>query len=1307
MKNSKLSSKNQRLNKGHQPERSENDIQAELNAFSKIPLNQELPIAKKSKAIQDLLKTNQVVIIAGETGCGKTTQLPQICLQAGWGIRKQIAHTQPRRIAATSVANRIASELKTELGNTVGYAVRFSDKTSSQTRIKLMTDGVLLAELQSDPLLSRYEVIIVDEAHERSLNIDFLLGFLKKLLIKRSDLKVIVTSATIDLESFSRYFSNAPIMTVEGRTYPVEIVYQPLLAEGSQGEVESESKENKNREASSDVSIENSVVQAIDACIAQSTGDILIFSYGEAEIRQLTKHIQKQNYSQLVVLPLYARLGIKEQQAIFSSNSQRKVIISTNVAETSLTIPNILFVIDIGQARMSRYSQRNKIQQLPVEKISQASANQRKGRSGRIAPGICIRLYDEEDFNSRPEFTEPEIQRTNLSSVVLRLKSLGVKDVESFPFIQAPNERQWKGAFNLLFELGAMDESKQITSTGKQMSRLPLDPQLARILIDKNSHALEEMLIISSFLGVRDVRVRPPKDAAKGAQQKADFCHQEYQDKNSDIISVVNLWRFLENQKSALSNSKFRRWCNDHFINFVGWLEWRNTYFQIKDELHKIKNNSKNSNQQNNNKGNETGNEPSESKTATTEQIHRALIPGFIGQLLMKTTESHYLGARGLKVWIHPSSALFKQKSQWLLSTEMVETNKLYARANVPVKPEWFEDSAAHLLKNNYYDIHWRKNKGHAAAFLNKKLFGLPIVNKRLVDYGKVDVGVGRELFLKHGLVDNEVTIRLPFLETNQVIIDEIKLEEEKLRRSDMLINENQFTQLYNDLIPDNIIAIFKLKRWLKKDWSKRNDALVFTKKQLMNKESSTVDDYPSEIVVKGFMLPVSYRFAPGEPEDGVHVSIPIEMLSQFEEKDFEWLVPGYLKDKIVATLKNLPKVIRKQLIPLSDTADKCVTHIMSSDYQMKDFKHTLKNSLVRTNAIDISIDDIDSSNLPSHLKMKFIGVKAKHNNNPLHFSKLSELQNQFKSNQSIKSQTKKTSNGHVANSQINDSNKAMVTWPNSFIEIETITESNNQQIRLFSAITDCNDHVVIKQYPNLISATSAHYRGITRLLIIENKNTLKEMQNSWPDRRELEKLSLKFGGFSILLDWVATASLIELIEKSAKTIVTEKEYLELSKTVKNKLRVFIADKLANVLSCLKATQTVFIKLTYLRSDVYSESVADISKQLKYLWSSDCFIRKRGEFFSDYSRYIQGIESRIVRFQENNPRERQLMEGWSEWLEWWEELEQSDLPFEKRESLWELFWLMEEYRISLFSLNVKTKGKISSKKLQKAFEALE
>ncbi|MGB0496210.1 MAG: DUF3418 domain-containing protein, partial [Kangiellaceae bacterium] len=570
-----------------------------------------------------------------------------------------------------------------------------------------------------------------------------------------------------------------------------------------------------------------------------------------------------------------------------------------------------------------------------------------------------------------------------------------------------------------------------------------------------------------------------------------------------------------------------------------------------------------------------------------------------------------------------------------------------------------------------------------------------------------VDVTAARDLFLTQGLVENQVNIRLPFLEKNKAVVDEIKSEEEKLRRSDMLINEKEFSQLYDQLIPKNIVAVYKLKRWLKKDWEVRNTKLVLQKEQLTNSSTLAQEDYPSEIIVKGFTLPVSYRFAPGEAEDGVHVSIPIEMLNQFEEKDFEWLVPGYLKEKIIATLKNLPKIIRKQLIPLSNTADKCLEQIMSMDYFELDFKHTLKKCLLRSNAIDISIDDIDSTNLPSHLKMKYVGIKTKNNKRSPHFSKLSELQNQQKLDGNAKGQGNKAATYEQNQAQSKGSNRLMTSWPKSFTQIESLIKRGNQQVRLYTAITDCQDHVKLKQYPNLPSANHAHIRGITRLLIIENKNVFKEMKNSWPERREIEKLSLKFGGFSTLLDWVATATLIELINKSNNIIETEEEYLKLSQTVKSNLRALLADNLGNLLSCLKLTQAIYMRLSSLKSDAYSHSVNDISKQLKYLWSSDCFVRKSGEFYTDYCRYFQGIESRLTRLQENNPRERQLMDGWCEWLEWWEELKDSNLAYEKEEKLWELFWLMEEYRISLFSLNVKTKGKISTKKLQQAFEELE
>jgi len=1288
-------SKNTNKKSNRKVTRSDFQIASDIARFKKIRLNRELPIAEKAAEIQELLAENQVLIVAGETGCGKTTQLPQICLQAGLGIKKQIAHTQPRRVAATSVANRIASELKTELGNEVGYAVRFSDRTSENTRIKLMTDGVLLAELQSDPLLRRYEVIIIDEAHERSLNIDFLLGFLQQVLQKRKDLKLIVTSATIDPVKFSNYFNNAPMIQVEGRTYPVEVVYQPRGIDGEESG-----------------SLEESVVQAINYCIAKSTGDILIFSHGEAEIRQLSKFIQKQNYSQLIVLPLYARLGIKEQQAIFSASNKRKIIIATNVAETSLTIPNILFVIDIGLARISRYSQRNKIQQLPIEKISQASANQRKGRSGRIAPGICIRLYDEEDFDNRPEYTEPEIKRTNLSSVVLRLKALGVANVEDFPFIQMPNERQWKVAFNLLFEIGGMDEDKQITAIGRKMSRLPLDPQLSRILLDRNNQAFEEMLIVTSFLGVRDVRIRPPKEAAKGAQQKADVCHKAYQDENSDILSIINLWNFLNKQRELTSNSKFKRWCLDNFINFVGWLEWRNTYFQIKDEIKKLESKGKKSfvhdkrDSHNPNKKSATDCKKIgvEKTTASLEQIHRALIPGFISHLMMKTSEGHYQGARGLKVWTHPSSALFSKKPLWLLSMEMVETNKLYARSNVPVKPEWFEDSASHLLKDNFQDIHWRKSKGCVAAYLNQSLFGLPIVNKRLIDYGKIEPKLGRELFLKEGLVENAINVKFPFLDNNQSIVDRIKLEEEKLRRNDLLLDADAFAALYQELIPENIINVYKLKRWLKKDWQARNKRLCFSEESLKSNQTEKTKDYPSDIYVKGVMLPVSYRFAPGQAEDGIHVSIPVEMLSQFQERDFEWLVPGYLKDKIIATLKSLPKPIRKQLIPIADTAQLCLDYLTGFDYAERDYKKTLQESLLRTKAFELSVDQINTDDLPSHLKMKYVALNSSKNRNEKYYSDLSSIKKNYAGNHSS------STNNINANSKHSEAlaNQHQLTrWPEDDFKIEELVNKSGRELRLFNAITDCENYVVVKQYPSLVSALDANNKGVCRLIQIENKTLIKEFNNSWPERREIEKLTLRFGGFSNLLDWIVCTNALQIISSAGARVESKGSYEQVQVMVSRDLRSRVANDLNAVIWCLKSTQKIYLHMSQLKSEVYQASISDISAQLKKLWSSESFTRKGARVFSDYKRYLEGVESRLVRIEENFPRESQLMQDWLEWVGWWKELEQEYLNFEASEQLWKVFWMLEEYRLSLFTLNIKIDGKISAKKLQKAFDKVE
>ncbi len=1230
------------------------------NSIPKVSVEKDLPIAEKAEQLIELLKNNQVVIVAGETGCGKTTQLPKICLQAGLGVRGKIAHTQPRRVAATSVASRIASEVKSPLGELVGYSVRFSEKASQNTRIKLMTDGILLSELQSDPMLSQYEVIIIDEAHERSLNIDFLLGFLKNLLKRRKELKVIVTSATIDPQSFSEYFGNAPIMLVEGRTFPVEVRYQPIEESDNSGTTDP---------------LLTGIRDAIDNCIAESTGDILIFSHGEHEIKTIAKFLGQQQLNQTEVLPLYARLGIKEQQGIFAPSNKRKIIIATNVAETSLTIPNIVFVIDIGTARISRYSQRNKIQQLPVEKISQASAEQRKGRCGRICPGICIRLYSEDDFELRSEYTMAEIKRTNLSSVVLRLKAMKVNQVEEFPFIQLPDERQWKVAFNLLFELGAMTERKEITKIGSRMAQLPLDPQLARILLDEHLVAVEEMLIVCSFLSVRDVRMRP-----HDKQQKADQFHAQYQDASSDILSVVKLWLALKNKRAELSSSGFRRWCQKNFINFIGWLEWQNIYRQTRENI-------------------QVFGISSSSQVASAESIHKSLVCGFISHILMKTQERYYQGARGIVVWLHPSSVLFKQSTGWLLSAELIETDKLYARSNIPIKPEWIEEIAPHLIKSNYQDVHWRKNKGQVAAFLSQTLLGLPIVNRRLIDYSKEDQVESRKLFLLEGLAKDNINQNLPFVDKNRQILNDIHDEEKKLRASDIKIDESDLADLYATVIPDNINNLYSLRRWLKKNWKVRNQLLSFSVEQLSQRKVESIDDYPSEILIGGVSLPLSYSFAPGEPEDGVCVEIPSTMLKQFKQSDFEWLVPGYLNEKILTVMKALPKSVRKSFIPLGDTVSKCVDALLALDYLSLPFKPTLIKIIKEITNINVLAEDIDLEKIPAHLQMKFRS-QLSGSKSTIMTVRLSDAQRQL--DRSIQKDISK---------ETRDSGKEnttkLVVWPNQSFSLEEITQVAGRDIRIFRGLFDNGQSVDLREFSNLAVAKTAHINGVSRFVILEHSGLIKEIKNGWPERQELERLNLRFGGFSELLDWLVASIILDMIGNIAVPIITKQQYIELSKEFRVHGRASICSKLNLLLKILKQINGIFSNLICLKSVVYEESVKDIKCQIDEIWTRNRFQQLARNGFQDYVRYFQALESRIKRISENFPKEKAALEIWRDWDDWWQDISSyaGDVTLSELKS--NLFWSLQEYRVSLFAPNTKTKGSISAKKLQKSFDQIE
>lgn len=1217
------------------------------NQLPQLDIAEELPIAQKAPEIIDLLQNHQVIIVAGETGCGKTTQLPKICLQAGLGARGNIGHTQPRRVAATSVARRIAEEVKTELGQYVGYSVRFNQKTSDKTRVKLMTDGILLAEIETDPFLSKYEVLIIDEAHERSLNIDFLLGFIKQLLPKRPDLKIIITSATIDPEKFSKSFAGAPIVLVEGRSYPVEVRYRPIE------EIE---------ERADDI-LMSAILNAVDECYAESSGNILIFADGEAQIKNITKNLQRANLAGTEILPLYARLSIGEQQKIFKESNKRKIIVSTNVAETSLTVPGIIFVIDIGNARISRFSQRNKIQQLPVEKVSRASADQRKGRCGRIAPGICIRLYSEEDYLNREEFTPAEIKRTNLASVALRLKAMKVKNVEEFPFIEPPSDRAWKVAFNSLYELGAINEDRAITKTGESMAKLPVDPQLARILVDQQLTAVNEMLIFCSLMSVREIRERP-----HDKQQKADQLHQQYHQDDSDILTAIKLWKQLEGKKQELSSSNFRKWCSKNLINFLGLLEWRRVYFQLKESVELL------------------GIKVNQAETHSDE-IHRALIPGFITHIFQKSQETWYQGVRGLKVWLHPSSLSFKKKSPWLISAEMIETEKLYARMNAKIKPEWVETAAPHLLKSQYQDIQWHKKKGYVVAMANQTLLGLPIVSRRPVNYSNIDAELCRKIFLKSALAEDQLNQDFPFIKSNRKKLQALEKQEQRQRLNNIRIDKQMLAELYDVALPEHIVSEVSLRRWLKKDFKARNSKLCFTMEQLTLNQVASQEDYPSFIEVKGVKLNLSYSFAPGTEADGVSVEIPESMVKQFSDRDFDWLVPGYLQEKILAALKVLPKPIRRDLIPLNETANQCYQSMMNIDKTNKLFINELARVLQKISGKHIQPHDFELDTLEPFLTMKYKVVGQK-NSYPL--SSLTEF--------------KLTSRSSRKEQSLNEDK--ITQWPKQTFEVEKTQTQGNQLTRIFQAFQDKGTHIVVNQFASNTMAEESHLIGTSRLLLLHHKSVLQKFFNTWPDKQRLEKLNLRSGGFKLVFDSLALVVARNSVAV-AHPVTTETDFKTVCNHFNQSFRAELSAQLAIMLELLKQRESIYLKLSDMTAQAYVSSVKDIRNQLASLWSVDAILMAEQDLYEKYKRYLSGVEIRIKRILNNFPKEQQSLETWLEWLDWWQDIDnqknKNSFPLEYQS----LFWQMQEFRLSLFSPGVKTVGHVSAKKLQKSFEDFE
>ncbi len=862
-----------------------------------ITYPEELPVSARRQEIARALAGDQVIIVCGETGSGKTTQLPKICLEAGRGITGLIGHTQPRRIAARATASRIAQELNTELGQAVGYKIRFTEKVSRDAYIKLMTDGILLAETQGDPQLKAYDTIIIDEAHERSLNIDFLLGYLKQLLPRRPDLKIIVTSATIDAERFAQHFASsrgpAPVIEVSGRLYPVELRYRPVR--------HPDLEEDEERD------IEDAIVDAVDECARAGPGDVLIFLPGEREIRDtadlLGRHAAR-NRTQLEILPLYARLTAEEQERVFRiSTNLRRVVLATNVAETSLTVPGIRYVVDAGLARVKRYSYRNKIEQLQIEKISQAAANQRAGRCGRVAAGICIRLYDEPDFQARPRFTDPEILRSSLAAVILRMHALHLGDVEAFPFIEPPPGKAVADGYDLLIELGALDEERKLTRTGEELARLPLDPRIARMILGgRDRHALTEVLIIAAALSVQDPRQRP-----MDKPEAADRAHAKFAGDKSEFLGFLKLWQFFEEIRDSLTNRKLAQACHENFLSPLRLREWRDVHSQLVQtvEEHKWRFNT---------------------TPATHEQIHRALLTGLLGNIGIKAdAEAHYLGARGIRFFVHPGSTLGKKAGKWIMAAELIETTRLYARTIANIEPAWIEEAGAHLLKRSQYDPRWEKRAAQAVAFERASLYGLLIYSQRRIEYAKVNPVHARELLIRGALVEGEYETRAPFFAHNRKLVREIEELEHKSRRPDVLVDDELIHAFYDALIPPEVRNGAGFEHWREQAEKKSPRLLYLKRDDLMRHEAAgiTTDLFPKQLKLSAGPLEfaLSYHFEPGSPRDGVTAAIPVAALNQVNAARCEWLVPGMLKEKALALLKSLPQKLRRGCVPLPEFA--------------------------------------------------------------------------------------------------------------------------------------------------------------------------------------------------------------------------------------------------------------------------------------------------------------------------------------------------------------------------------------------------
>ncbi|MCE9633840.1 MAG: ATP-dependent RNA helicase HrpA [Methylophilales bacterium] len=1221
----------------------------------------DLPVNQKRDDIAATIAKHQVVIVCGETGSGKTTQLPKICLTLKRGVAGMIGHTQPRRIAARSVAARIAQELKSPLGQTVGYKVRFSDKLSSSTYIKLMTDGILLAETQGDPLLKKYDTLIIDEAHERSLNIDFLLGYVKQLLPKRPDLKVIITSATIDAERFSSHFNGAPVIEVSGRTYPVEIRYRPLE------ETEEDEQEEK---------MEASILDAVDDLSRLGQGDILVFLPGEREIRDTAEHLRKHHPQGAEILPLFARLSMEDQQKVFRPSGGRRIVLATNVAETSLTVPGIKYVIDAGFARVNRYSPRAKVEQLQIEKISQAAAKQRAGRCGRVSNGICVRLYSEDDFNARPEFTEPEILRSSLASVILRMADLKLGDVAQFPFIEAPSSRLISDGYQLLQELGAVDEERRLTSLGSQLAKFPLDPKVGRMLLAaKAENCLTEILIIASALAVQDPRERP-----MDKREAADRAHARFVDERSDFLSLLKVWDFYDDAlKHKKSNRLLVKQCHEHFLSFLRLKEWRELHTQISSMVHDM--------------GLRCNVIPAEPPA-----IHRALLSGLLGNIGFKEGDADvYSGARGIKFTIAPGSGLKKLKPKWVMAAELMETAKLYARCVAKIEPDWIEPLAKGLAQSSYSEPRWDRKLAQVSAWERVTLYGITIVPKRRTHYGPIDPVESRKIFIREALANEEYDTNAKFWQHNRHLIAEVEELEHKARRQDVLVDEQQLFAFYDKHIPAGIFNGATFEYWLKKE-SEANPRLLFlSKEDLMRHGADGVTEaqFPESIKLGEAVLPLKYRFEPGHPLDGVTLTLPLHLLNQLDPTTCEWLVAGMIREKITHLIKTLPKTLRRVCVPVPDF----VTDFLSSSTDTStSLQEALATFIKSRTGLNISSADWDDKP-PAHLLMNFRVVDD-----------AGQELAMGRDWAALKPKLAQAAQLTFRESSPEIERIGLKQWDFGDLPQKLEFTRGVQRLTGYPALEDNGDSVAIRLFDIEHEALTSHRAGVGRLMRLELKEQMKQLASD-------AKGGLPgFTQYALILRNVMTP---ENLKEDLLTAIADRafigedvlprsnaEFMTLKQRARTRLPAVTEGATRLIQAIASEYQTLTLKVSAL-SPSMNRMKRESDECINHLLYQNFTSLTPWERLQHLPRYIKAIKLRLEKYPGAIDRDTKhghaINQLWSRYQQRLEGLQkQGKVP----EKLLEFRWLIEELRVSLFAQELKTPFPVSVKRLEKIWMEL-